>query len=161
MTEKVCQNANGQVPKDQMYTDVVIQSALQACTSNVQIATQNNVVILDEIPTATAVYNITPFSSKTIFTFREPLQHNTSLSFVVDNSQSRVGDQMIWLLANGQEQKVNITGLGEPDFYFRSCDNIVDSYELLARNDVTYGIYRFAQYWAFDGTTWIYTSEEG
>jgi len=157
MSNKLCVSEFGTIPKDLIFNNLYVTNSTTIC-NNSNLKTNGNVVVLNEKPTSNAVYDIRPSRAKTIYFFSTPLKHNTEITFNVDNSQSQVGDQMIWLLKNAQDQEINITGLNRPNFYFYMCGSISDNFTI-PPNDQTYGNSRLAQYWAFDGTSWIYSTD--
>lgn len=165
---KPCVSAFGTVPSDSRFNNMYVTRNTTVCknvssskTSNgSNVTTDGNLVItLDEQNTENGVYSIVPASGKTIFRFSAPIQYNTTLTFNVDNSQSLPGDQMVWIIANSKPASISLINLTQPTYFYKECGSLVDTYAIDASDPGSYGNARLAQYWAFDGTTWIYTSD--
>lgn len=154
---KPCISEFGTILKDSLFSNMYVTETTTVCNgSNLKL--NGNVVVLNEQSTANATYSITPSRAKTVYVFSGPLRFNTTIRFDVDNSRSEIGDQMIWLFTNAQDSEVTLTGLDAPDYFFTTCGELATEYTIPPR-DPTYGNSKFAQYWAFDGTSWIYTSD--
>jgi hypothetical protein len=160
---KPCVSEFGIVQKDSLFSNAYVTSTTTVCkgtsvqvNGNVQI--NGNVVILEEKKTENATYSIRPSRAKSVYIFNAPLTHNTTITFSVDNSQSQVGDQMVWMFKNAQKSEITLAGLDTPTFYFSLGGTLTNEYTIPARDSV-YGHSKYAQYWSFDGTSWIYSSD--
>jgi hypothetical protein len=117
-----------------------------------------NVVVLTEQQTENATYDIKPSLAQTVYIFSTPIKYNSTITFNVDNSLSQVGDQMIWSISNSKDDSILLANLTPPTFYFSACGQLENEYSIEPRSS-QYGNTKYVQYWAFDGTSWIYSSD--
>lgn len=150
-----CSNQPSGPASDDVWSSTTVTKSITRCNLVANIQVDSNIVILDELPVESATYTLIPYCAKTIFTFREPLQHNRIIVFNMDNSKSSVGDEMIWMIRNTQPEAVHINQITHPTFYYFTCGSlhtniIINPYD-----------FHLAQYWIFDGESWINTSDRG
>lgn len=152
-----CVSEFGNVLQDSIFNNSYVTMSTIACNSN-NVKLNGNVVVLTEQNTENAEYNIKPSKAKTVYVFSAPIQYNSTMTFNVDNSLSQVGDQMIWMISNARDSPIQLLNLTTPTYYFTACGVIETEYTISPRSP-DYGNTKYVQYWAFDGTTWVYSSD--
>ena len=141
-----CVSEFGNVLKDSIFNNSYVTMSTIACNSN-SVKLNGNVVVLTEQKTENAVYDIKPSKAKTVYVFSTPIQYNSTMTFNVDNSQSQVGDQMIWMISNAKDSPIELLNLTTPTFFFTACGESETEYTINPRSS-EYGNTKYAQYWS-------------
>jgi hypothetical protein len=86
-----------------------------------------------------------------VVTFSAPLEENTTLNFVMNNTNAYVGDEMTWIIDITNVETININ-LPLRYFYYTQCGEVSES---LNSDDLFTSILVLP--WIFDGNVWIST----
>lgn len=156
-----CQQPSGPA-QDKLFSHLSTEGSLTSCRLAVR-RVQPRVVTLTEQAGTTGVYELTPDGSRTIYRFSGPIRQNTTMTFNVNTSSSRIGDEMIWMLTvpfTDDSPSPLVTLQFGPTLYFNRCNSVASSLPLFSwGSESTVKVVRWVQYWTFDGEAWAYTGD--
>lgn len=144
-----CRLWSGLLTGDNLFSNANVTRQLNFCVRGSNANTDTTVFGLEETNDAEGTYTITPTSRKTIVYFTTgTLLNNTSITFIMNNQNVTLGDEMTWLIdASDHQLTINVpfsqysmTGCGDPLNVFLSTDFTSDQLVL-----------RFI----YDGQIWI------
>lgn len=135
-----CTNFSGIISGDQHFSNLTVTNLTNVCELVTRkIESQQEVITLEEIPTETAVYNITPIVPLTIVTFSDVLRNNINVTINIDNTHVKLGYEVVFIMQalilddGGDPLAVQINTL-YPTYWFGndwSNANIDNSYLVL------------------------------
>ena len=150
---------SGLVARDNSFTNLSVSQILTSVrtvtgsliSGIVETVIPPQIIILVEIPTATATYSLAPSHSSTIYRFHAPLQTNTGIHFDIDSSGSTIGDEMTFLFKSDIISDTTLF-VPSPPFYVTQCGGLITDTTMNANG-------RIALTLMFDGDMWIYTGD--
>lgn len=150
-----CYSLSGQVKSDKTFSNMTVLKNLTSCvgvsSQNLRSRSAKSSITLNEQSGSEGTYNVSPSGLVTIVTFSAPLEENTTLNFVMNNTNAYVGDEMIWIIDITNVETITIN-LPLKYFYYTQCGEVTES----LNSD-----YLFTSIcvlpWIFDGNVWIST----
>ena len=147
-----CTSLRGQPSMDRDFSNSKVLNNLTSCNGmSSNIIRGNQFIVLDEQSESTGTYVISPNNLSTIVKFSAPLQNNTTIQFIMNNSNALVGDEMLWMIDTTLVQTLMIN-VPVSSFYFTTCGELSE-----VVNSDDFDSYVFVLPWIFDGQSWIST----
>jgi len=147
-----CTSILGQPAMDQNFSNTTIANNLTSCSGiSSNLTRGNRFIVLNEQQSGSATYRIAPRNLSTIVKFSAPLESNTNLKFVMDNSNALVGDEMLWVIDYNNVETIYID-VPVSSFYYTACGEVT---EIIDSDD--FEGYTLVLPWIFDGESWLST----